>query len=178
MTTCDDVRVALGALAVGALEPGEERRVREHLEQCPGCAEEMAGLSSTVAALGLVDPAEIESPPEPSPDLLQGLRARVTAARRRRRFAAVASVAASAVIAGVAGFGLGNQGFGQGSGPDSAEPAAAETPVVSVSGSEQGIALQVDAWDKGWGTAVQAEISGVPSGYRCSLVAVGGDGSR
>lgn len=178
MTTCDDVRVALGALAVGALEPGEERRVREHLEQCPGCAEEMAGLSSTVAALGLVDPAEIESPPEPSPDLLQGLRARVTAARRRRRFAAVASVAASAVIAGVAGFGLGNQGFGQGSGPDSPEPAAAETPVVSVSGSEQGIALQVDAWDKGWGTAVQAEISGVPSGYRCSLVAVGGDGSR
>lgn len=180
MTECGDVRVALGPLAVGALEPDEERRIREHATQCPECAREMDELAETVAALSLVDADEIEAPVEPSPDLLHRLLARVAAARRRRRLVAVAGAAAAAVIAGAAGLALGTQETGQppaAADPTAADPTAAD-PAVSVSGSDEGIAVQIDAWDKGWGTAVQAEISGVPSGYRCSLVAVGSDGSR
>lgn len=170
MTDCGEVRIALGALAVGALEPDEERRVLEHLDRCPDCAREMAALRETAAALNLVDVAEITSPVEPSPDLLPRLLARVTAARRRRRLTAVAGAAAAAVIAGAVGLAIGAQ--------QEDPPVATDDPAVSVAGSERGMVLEVDAWDKGWGTAVQAHVSGVPGGYRCSLVAVGTDGTR
>lgn len=165
MTACDEVRTALGALAVGALEPAEERRVREHLDSCPDCGREAVALTGTVGALALVDP-----PAQPSPELLPGLLARVAAARRQRRLIGLATAAVAAILAGAVGLALGVR---------SQEPvAAADEPVVSVSGSEQSIGLQVDAWDKGWGTAVRASVSGVPAGNRCSLVAVGTDGAR
>jgi hypothetical protein len=73
------------------------------------------------------------------------------------------------VLAGIGGLVAGGDG----------EPLVSEPPpVASVSAEEAGVSLAVDAWDKGWGTALRAEISGVPAGSRCSLVAVGQDGTR
>ncbi|MGH2949592.1 MAG: zf-HC2 domain-containing protein, partial [Solirubrobacteraceae bacterium] len=40
MTGCDDLRPALGAYALGALDADEAARVRRHLQECPACAAE------------------------------------------------------------------------------------------------------------------------------------------
>lgn len=166
---CDDVRVALGALALGALEPAEERQVREHLAECPECAHEAESLAATAGALALLDTAEaVGEAPIPSSDLLPRVLAQVRRARLRRRLVGLAVAAAIAVAAGLGGLGL----AGSDTEPDGTPPVASE------SGQDGGIILEVDAWDRGWGTALQATISGVPAGSRCSLVAVGGDGTR
>ena len=167
MTACDDVRVLLGAYALGSLDPADEQLVRDHLESCDACSAESADLGRTASALALVDLADVIGPVE-APDSLPGLLARVRAFRRRRRLAALAVAASVAVLAGIGGLVAGGDG----------EPPASEPPVASVSAEEAGVSLAVDAWDKGWGTALRAEVSGVPAGSRCSLVAVGQDGTR
>lgn len=167
---CDEIRLALGALALGVLEPAEEQQVREHLAECPDCAAEAESLAGTVAALALVDLPAVEDPAvRPSPDLLPRLLAQVRRARLRQRVVGLAAAAAVVVAAGFGGFGL----------ADREEVAAPpEQPAASATGQEQGVALEVVVWDRGWGTAVQAKVSGVPGGSRCSLVAVGADGTR
>lgn len=177
MTACDEVRVLLGAYALGSLDPADEQLVREHLESCDLCAAEAGELGRTVSALSLVDLADVERPAE-APDNLPALLTRVRAYRWRRRFAAVAVAASVAVLAGIGG-GLVASGD---SAPPASAPATTEpttaAPVASVSAQEAGVSLTVDAWDKGWGMALRAEVSGVPAGSRCSLVAVGQDGTR
>jgi hypothetical protein len=167
MTTCDDARVLLGAHALGALDPADEQRVRDHLETCDACRREAAEFAQTAAALALVGAADVLEPVEP-PDQLEGLLARVRSHRRRRRLATLAVAASVAALAGVGGLVTG----------DAEQPPAADPPAASVSGEEAGVGLVVDAWDKGWGTALRAEVSGVPGGLRCSLVVVGQDGTR
>jgi anti-sigma factor RsiW len=172
MTACDDVRVLLGAYALGSLDPADEQLVRDHLESCDACSAESAELGRTASALALVDLADVIGPAE-VPDNLPGLLARVRAFRRRRRLAALAVAASVAVLAGIGGLVVGGDGA-----PPASAPLASVPPVTSVSAEEAGVSLAVDAWDKGWGTALRAEVSGVPAGSRCSLVAVGQDGTR
>jgi anti-sigma factor RsiW len=168
---CDDVRLALGALALGVLEPAEKRRVREHVAECAACALEAEALTATAGALALVDAEAVQGePPTPSSDLLPRLLAEVRRARLRRRLAGLAAAAVIAVAAGLGGLAL--------SGPAGDPAAESPAPVASAAGQQQGVALEVDAWDRGWGTAVRARISGVPPGERCSLVAVSADGVR
>jgi Putative zinc-finger len=168
---CDDVRLALGALALGALEPGEEQEIRDHLVECPECAAEARSLSTTASALALVDVSEVVAAKlEPSPALLAGLLAEVRRQRWRRRLGGLAAAAAIAVAAGVGGAVL------AGDSPDASADVPA--PTASVTGQQQAVVLKVAAWDRGWGTAVQATVSGVPEGSRCSLVAVAADGTR
>lgn len=168
MTACDDVRVLLGAYALGSLDPADEQLVRDHLESCDACSAEFADLGRTASALALVDLADVIGPAE-APDNLPALLAQVRGFRRRRRLAALAVAASVAVLAGIGGLVAGGDG----------EPPVSEPPpVASVSAEEAGVSLAVEAWDKGWGTALRAEISGVPAGSRCSLVAVGQDGTR
>jgi anti-sigma factor RsiW len=183
MTACDDVRVLLGAYALGSLDPADEKLVRDHLESCDACSAELADLGHTASALALIDLADVIGPAE-APDNLPSLLSQVRAFRRRRRLAAVAVAASAAVLAGIGG-GLVVGGDGQQpvsepsvSEPSVSEPPVSEPPVASVSAEEAGISLAVDAWDKGWGTALRAKVSGVPAGSRCSLVAVGLDGTR
>jgi hypothetical protein len=173
MTACDDVRVLLGAYALGSLDPADERLVRDHLESCDACTAEFAELGRAASALALVDLADVIGPAQ-APDNLPSLLTQVRAFRRRRRLAAVAVAASVAVLAGIGG---GLVVGGDGEQPVSG-PSVSETPVASVSAEEAGVSLAVDAWDKGWGTALRAEVAGVPAGSRCSLVAVGQDGTR
>jgi anti-sigma factor RsiW len=173
MTACDDVRVLLGAYALGSLDPADERLVRDHLESCDACTAEFAELGRAASALALVDLADVIGPAQ-APDNLPSLLTQVRAFRRRRRLAAVAVAASVAVLAGIGGgLVVGGDGEQPVSGPSVSEP-----PVASVSAEEAGVSLAVDAWDKGWGTALRAEVAGVPAGSRCSLVAVGQDGTR
>ncbi|HEU4544145.1 MAG TPA: zf-HC2 domain-containing protein [Jiangellaceae bacterium] len=171
MSACDDIRILLGAHALGSLGPEDEQRVRIHLETCDACSSEAADLAQTAKALALVGAADVIEPVEPTmaPDHLENLLARVRAHRRRRRLAAVLVAACVAIAAGVGGLVAGDDGA-----PPVDEPPAA----ASVSAEEAGIGLAVQAWNKGWGTALRAEIFGVPLGLRCSLVAVGQDGTQ
>jgi hypothetical protein len=69
--TCQQVRELAPAFALGALEAGEERAVREHLASCPEIHDELAAFGGVAAHLAeSVDPVE---PPA-------GLGARVLAA--------------------------------------------------------------------------------------------------
>lgn len=178
MNDCQRVRPDLGAFALGALNDDEAAKVREHLDTCVDCARELSELSRAVDALALVDIDTVESPatPAPSSEFLPSLLERVRAERRRagRRRILLAAVAAAVitVLAGLGGLLLSTP---ESTGPDVAAP---EPPVASSSGSSDGIGLAVRAWDRDWGTAVEASVSGVPGGARCSLVAVGQDGTR
>jgi anti-sigma factor RsiW len=92
MTFHENIRKLLALSAAGLLEPAEERRVREHLRDCPECAahaEEFASLSAGLSAL----PAPVAPP---------GLAAR-TEARLVAEIAAEADRRQGALLAAAAG---------------------------------------------------------------------------
>ena len=174
MTSCDEIRISLGALAVAALDPDEELRVREHVADCPRCAEDLAELTETVGLLAAASPLTLPAAVEPDPRVLQGLLGAVAEERRRsrrRRFAlGLVAAAVGAVLAGTGALLIADD--------DSAPAAVEETPTAEVRASDGPIVLEVELFAKGWGTAVHGAIAGVPPGATCSLVAVGIDGSR
>lgn len=61
MTECGDIRKMIPAHVDGALSPGEERLVREHLASCPECSRVFADLKRTRELVGGL--AEVEPPP-------------------------------------------------------------------------------------------------------------------
>ena len=68
MTSCDEIRISLGALAVSALDAEEELAVREHVAGCPRCAAELAELVETVGVLAAAKPVLLPAkvPPDPA----------------------------------------------------------------------------------------------------------------
>lgn len=170
---CRKIRPELGAYVLGALDAGDERRVREHLDSCADCAAEAASLQTTGSALSLTDLTMVERPPEPSPDVLPNLLQRVSLARRRRRITTAAVAAAAAVVVA-----LGGVAVVDAVDDSSSQDVVAGEPAETVSAREGNVAVAVDVWDRDWGSALTVEITGVPAGYRCSLIAVGADGQR
>lgn len=49
MTACSEFEVLLSLRAAGALEPGEERKVEEHLAACAACRAEAEALAETLS---------------------------------------------------------------------------------------------------------------------------------
>ncbi|GAA2168809.1 anti-sigma factor family protein [Actinomadura napierensis] len=88
MNECADVRTSLGVYVVGAIDPAERGQVDAHLEGCPACRDELAGLAGLPALLGRVEESQLEQVVRrgeaegPGPELLDGLLSR--AAERRR----------------------------------------------------------------------------------------------
>ena len=102
--TCEEVRLALGAQALGALEPDEAEEVDTHLATCEECGAELLELEGVAAFLGKVserDVALVASPPRRVLDRLLNDRARRH--RRGRRLLAVGATAAALVVGGVVG---------------------------------------------------------------------------
>lgn len=92
MTFHENIRDLLALSAAGLLDPADERRVREHLRDCPDCAaraDEFASLSVRLSAL----PAPLPPP---------GLAAR-TEARLVAELAAEADRRQGAILAAAAG---------------------------------------------------------------------------
>jgi anti-sigma-K factor RskA len=118
MTTeaCREMRAALGAAALGGLDPAEEVALRAHLEGCAACRDELRALAAVARALPVVDPDRIaHTPAEPPHELAARVLARVArerqarrAARRRRVLAraGIAAAAAAAALAVVVGLAL------------------------------------------------------------------------
>jgi len=172
---CDneDLRIAVGALALGALDPDEAREVRRHLADCPECQEEYASFVGVkrVMDIGLVGAPMPEAvAPERSGRLGRPGRQRspfgtrtpapFRVPRRRRIMAATAGCAAALILVG-GGFWAGHSGT-------SSSPANASATVLPAV-TQLGVTAQISYQDHGWGTSVTAKMSGTPDGLTCTL---------
>ena len=113
--SCEHLRTAVGAYALGALDPDEAAAVRRHLETCPECAAELDALAPLPGLLSLAGGAEaaVEEPLPPAFEerLLDAFaRDRAASPRRRlrwrvprRRWLAAGAVTATAAVAAVVG---------------------------------------------------------------------------
>ncbi|SEH00429.1 Putative zinc-finger [Nonomuraea solani] len=101
MMTCEEVRLALGAHALGALDPDEALEIDTHLATCEACGGELLELEGVASFLGKVSERDVElvaSPPRQVLDRL--LNDRVKRTRRGRVLMAVAASAAVLVVGG------------------------------------------------------------------------------
>jgi hypothetical protein len=103
---CRDWRGALGAAALGVIDPVEEVGLRAHLDGCAACRGELRELEAVAGALSAASIASvISAPAEPSGTLAGRVAARVAEerdARHRRRTRRIsAGVGALAAIAAV-----------------------------------------------------------------------------
>ena len=113
--SCEQLRPAIGAYALGALEPDEAAEVRRHLEACPRCAAEHDALASLPGLLSLAGGAAeaVTTPlPEAFEERLLDAYAREHAGSPRhrlrwrvprRRWLAVGAVGVAAAAAAIVG---------------------------------------------------------------------------
>jgi hypothetical protein len=162
--TCPDAASDLGAYVLGALEPGERRRVDEHVRTCPVCAAELAEFAALPGLLDRVRPGDL-SPPAVTPS--PGLYARMSAAAappprlRTRTWALMA-----AVVLVVLGLGVGLTVWISGT---------AEETVTATAGA---VRATVTASSVDDGSALDVTVAGMHPGEVCSLIAVDNDGLR
>lgn len=154
----------LGAFVLGGLDEDEHRAFTRHLRGCPACQREAAQFSGLPALLDLVAPGPAGGltvagvpPAEPALDaavpdaLLDRVRARRRAGRRRMAVAAV-------VLALAAG------GLGAGTGPLLDRLQAPPTTRVVAAPSPPGRAVvEVALVTRDWGTQLDLVASGLPS---------------
>ena len=160
--TCPEAAADLGAYALGALEPGERRRVEEHLARCPACAAEMAEFAALPALLDRVDPADMTpAAVTPSPELFARMSAAATPPSRLRT-RAVALVAAA--LLAVLGVGV--------------TIWATSSPDETVTATAGAVRATVTVSPVGHGSALEVSVEGMHPRENCSLVAVGRDGVR
>jgi predicted anti-sigma-YlaC factor YlaD len=123
MMTCDEARMSLGVLALGALEPDEVVLVEAHVAECDSCRAEYEGLVGVSALLGKVSEEEVlqaAAPPRAVLDRL--LNAKVKRRRRARMLLAVAASAAVIVAGGAVVSALdGGYGENTAAAPDAAQ---------------------------------------------------------
>jgi hypothetical protein len=170
--TCGDeeLRIAVGALALGALDPDEARAVRQHLAECPECQAEYTSFVGVkrVMDIGLVG--------APMPELVEparpGKRSRFQAPARapfrtplRRRMAVAAAGCAAALALVVGGFWAGHTGT-----PTKAATTISATALPAV--TQSGVTAQISYQGEGWGTWVNARMSGTPAGLTCTLYVI------
>jgi anti-sigma-K factor RskA len=118
VTSCEDLRISLGAYVLGALDVDEAAAVRRHLQDCPECAAERDALTSLPGLLSLADGAEAAVSEPLSPAFEERLldayaREHANVPRRRRigrlwrrlppRWVAAGATAAVAAVAALAG---------------------------------------------------------------------------
>ena len=200
---CAEVRLSLGVYVLGAIDPAERAQVDSHLAGCRDCRDELAGLAGIPALLSRVGAeeafalAENDGPPashggpaslaavglgaaEPPRELLATVIDLTSARRRRRRWrdASLGVAAALIIAAGVFG------GLRLGSSPPQAPQASAQFPGPAsgpwqtATGQSQGMTATVMYRAMGWGTQLEAKVSGIPIGTKCQMWALGQGGTR
>ncbi|MBN6057817.1 zf-HC2 domain-containing protein, partial [Nonomuraea sp. RK-328] len=123
--TCEEVRISLGAHALGALEPDEALEIDAHLATCEVCGAELVELEGVSAFLGKVSERDVQlvtSPPRQVLDRL--LNARARRHRRGRMLMAVAASAAAIVAGGAVWTAIGDrpQNSTSASAPEASRP--------------------------------------------------------
>jgi cytoskeletal protein RodZ len=99
MTTCEEVRLALGAHALGALDPDEALEIDLHLATCEACGAELLELEGVSAFLGKVSEHDVALVAGPPRQVLDRLLSEARAKKRRTRRVLQAVAASAAVIA-------------------------------------------------------------------------------
>ena len=180
------LRELLGAYALGHLSDEEAGPVRAHVDGCPDCRAELAGLAGVARLLDGIDPDHFETPPHPPADLGERIRSAVAATDRgggpvpatepaaagpdapegrrgpsRPWFPRVGAAAAALLLAA----GLGGS-IGRASAPDPAPPSAA-APVESVTLRAVDAGLTVRSAGlvaHTWGVELRMEAAGFVAG--------------
>ena len=158
MTACDHVEEALGALVLGALEPGERDLVETHVASCPPCAAALAELAPLPALLNRAAAAESAPAPAPAYVLDRALDQIHEIERGRRRRRVVLMAAAAAILAVLSTTLV----------VHSLRPPAS----VTATGSQAAVTAKVVLTPVPSGTSLSLTLQGVRPGEHCELVAV------
>lgn len=203
---CREVRLALGAHALGSLDPAEGRRVAVHLAGCPDCRAELEMIAGLPAMLDRVSAAEVTAAAEASPPAVAagarvpgaaalppsgrerpgsseavgepgGLLERTLEELRRRRGRARLRLRIALVTAGLAVLAAGGAAAGIVLETRAAPPAAAVAR-ASAADAATGVVASAEVYAETWGSTIRLRISGVTPGQSCELVTVARDGSE
>jgi len=180
MSSCREIRQALGVYVLGAIDPAERAQVDEHLASCPDCREELASLAGLPAMLRkvpmveaerLASPdAELDVPAVPSEEMLESLVARTNNVRRIHRWRGLAAAAAVVVLA------LGG-GAVVGHALQSSHVSAMHWRMVSHTDPVTGADLTVKYRQADWGTEMQVHVTGLKPGSVCEFQVTDGQGN-
>jgi Putative zinc-finger len=179
VSSCRDIRQALGVYVLGAIDPAERAQVDEHLATCPGCREELASLAGLPAMLRKVPMVEAErlAAPDaesdlsvaPSQEMLDSLVARTAHVRRMHRWRGVLATAAAVIVA-----------LGGGAAVATAlQPGSSHVTAHwkrALGSGATGIHLTVEYQSVKGGTWIKANVTGAPPGTVCKFQVVDGHG--
>lgn len=174
---CQHVRLSLGVLVLGVIDPEERALVEGHLAECDRCSAELGELAELPGLMHRVDLDQaLAGLPTPSSQfsarVIEAAKARKAAHRRRRRFVIAAGTAVAAAAAVLAFVVLPGDDGGSGStGTGNETVVAATDPKTSVHAS-------IDLASEQNGTRLQIELKGVAPGEHCRLVAYDKAGGR
>jgi hypothetical protein len=168
------VRLDLGAYLIGSLAPAERAVVDRHLTTCARCRAELAELAPLPGLLARLDPDEARHQTlTPSPDLLpralEAVRRQQALDRRRLlRWRIGALAAAAAAVVGVALAAV------PALAPTSNPAAPQAVPFTVVAGATATGTGSMQA--RGWGTALQLDLAGLPPAPGYQAFATSRDG--
>jgi hypothetical protein len=181
------------AYVLGSLDAAQRQQYEAHLKTCARCREAVAELAGMPALLALLDPDKVAaldeaSPelPQPPPELLDSLLAKVSWRNRRRRrltwaMAAAAAAAAAVVIAVLVGIRPGS------SVPSAAPPATSASAPTMTRVAPNSIDATVSLTSQASGTRIEMtctypQESGDSDKHddvdKLAMVVVGRDGSH
>jgi hypothetical protein len=184
LSSCNEIRQALGVYIVGAIDPAERSIVDAHLSHCLDCREELAGLAGLPALLGRVPyqdaerlalgDEELEEAPA---ELLDALLAQVSARRRARRWRGIAAAAAAAIIA-VGGGGLAGAILMSHRHAPAQPTAQGNSYLVQGSNPATHVTAHIDYSAARSGTKMQVQVSGIANGTHCKFWVTTADGQH
>ncbi|NUP51393.1 MAG: hypothetical protein HOW97_29375 [Catenulispora sp.] len=164
---CDreDLRFSIGALALGALDQDEAREVRRHLADCPECQAEYTSFVGVkrIMDVGLVGAPMPDLAPASKAPRRQRMPGFVQPLRRRLVLSTAGGLAALALIGG--GFAMGRAHDGTSGGRTGQIGQTTALPAVT----QSGVTAQISYESKGWGTWIDAKMSGAPAETVCTL---------
>jgi len=167
---CREMRAALGAAALGRLEPAEEVALTAHLEGCAACRAEWRELESVARALPLADVAHLsDGLPQPPSELGELVSTRVAherSARRIRTRRRVFLAAAAALIAVIALLAL------------VVLPGSGSSGTAVAFPSHDGVSAHATLYDQPAGTEVALRVTGLHDGDAYWLWLTGDNGNR
>jgi Putative zinc-finger len=165
---CQTTRLELGTYLFGALDASDRARVAAHLDGCPACRDELAGLAPLAGVLARIPDEALIADAPAEPGRAERLLAEIARMRRRRRYVAAGLAAACVVAAG--GF-VGARDIVSPAGGPSGIVIAGANASSHVSGRATLIATPE-------GTSVVVGVTGVRPGTRCQLIVIGRNGRR
>lgn len=168
---CREWRELLGAQALGHLRDEERAGLGAHLEGCPECRAELAGLKPVVGMLPHADPARFGPAPQPPPELGRRIAATIeiergrSQQRRRRTIRGLAFGGAAVIAAAVLAIFVLRGG--------DEDP----TTHVAFASLPEGVSIYATLEPHPYGTEIHMYVKGVPSGTLCRVSLRGPNGA-